>query len=96
LSELSSGEAAARTVNGRRVVVVRLDDDVFVLDDCCSHEDFPLSEGLVDESSKEIECSRHGAMFSLVDGSAASLPATQPVSTYAVSVVGDVVSVELS
>jgi 3-phenylpropionate/trans-cinnamate dioxygenase ferredoxin subunit len=63
-------------------VVVRIDDDVYVLDDRCSHEDFSLAEGEVDVQEREIECARHGAMFRLKDGAPVSFPATRPVATY--------------
>jgi 3-phenylpropionate/trans-cinnamate dioxygenase ferredoxin component len=74
---------AVRVARGDRVlVVVRIDDDVYVLDDRCSHEEFSLALGEVDVDSREIECARHGAMFSLADGHPTSLPATRPVAHY--------------
>jgi 3-phenylpropionate/trans-cinnamate dioxygenase ferredoxin subunit len=69
-------------VEGRVLVLVRIDDDVYLLDDRCSHEDFSLAEGEVDCDAAEIECARHGAMFRLKDGEPVSLPATRPVAHY--------------
>ena len=43
-------------VEGRALVVVRIEDDVYVLDDRCSHEDFSLAEGEVNCETAEIEC----------------------------------------
>jgi len=74
---------------------VRVGDDVFVLDDRCSHEDFSLSEGAVDVETCEIECARHGAMFRLSDGEPMTLPATKPVHRYAAFVRDGRVEVEL-
>ena len=82
LSDFESGVPRQVRVEGRVLVVVRIDDDVYVLDDRCSHEDFSLAEGEVDCESAEIECARHGAMFRLKDGEAVSLPATRPVAHY--------------
>lgn len=93
LASLTEGAAQVVAVDGVDVVVVACDGEVFALEDRCSHEDFALSEGDVDRSSCEIECARHGATFSLRDGSACSLPATKPVATYEVRVDGDVVTV---
>lgn len=74
---------AVQVRRGDRVlVVVRIDDDVYVLDDRCSHEDFSLAQGEVDVATCEIECARHGAMFRLKDGQPASFPATRPVAHY--------------
>jgi len=74
---------------------VRVGDEVFVLDDRCSHEDFSLSEGEVDVSTCEIECARHGAMFRLDDGEPVTLPATKPVHRYKAIVRDGRVEVEL-
>ena len=86
LDDYVHGQAARVTVNDRVLVVVRIDNDVYVLDDRCSHEDFSLSQGEVDVTTCEIECARHGAMFNLKDGQPASFPATRPVVHYDVVV----------
>ncbi len=86
LDEFTKGAASSRRIAGRELVIIRIDDDLYVLDDRCSHEDFPLSLGEVDVESIEIECERHGAMFNLKDGTPTSFPATRPVATYGVSV----------
>jgi 3-phenylpropionate/trans-cinnamate dioxygenase ferredoxin subunit len=82
LDDFVSGEARQVRVGDRVLVVVRIDQDVYVLDDRCSHEDFSLAEGDVDVDAREIECARHGAMFALADGTPTSLPATRPVAHY--------------
>jgi 3-phenylpropionate/trans-cinnamate dioxygenase ferredoxin component len=89
------GTATRRVVGDRAIVVVRIGSSVYALDDRCSHEDFPLSEGEVDVDTCEIECERHGAMFDLTDGSPVSFPATRPVPTYEVTVESGMVSVAL-
>lgn len=70
----------------RPVVLVRIGDRVYGLEDRCSHQDVPLSEGSVWVEDREIECYRHGSTFSLETGKALSLPATRPVPVYAVEV----------
>lgn len=82
LDEYRSGQATQVRRGDRVLVVVRIDDDVYVLDDRCSHEDFSLAEGEVDVATCEIECARHGAMFQLKDGQPSSFPATRPVAHY--------------
>ncbi len=86
LVEFPNGGARAVRVEDRELVVVRIEDDVYVLDDRCTHEAFWLSDGDVDVATREIECARHGAMFRLSDGAPMCLPATSPVATYEVSV----------
>ena len=82
LDDFVSGEARQVRVNDRVLVVVRIESDVYVLDDRCSHEEFSLALGEVNTETCEIECARHGAMFSLKDGEPLSLPATRPVAHY--------------
>lgn len=60
---------------------------VFALEDRCSHADVPLSEGEVEAGT--IECWLHGSRFELVTGKPTGLPATEPVPTYPVRIVGD-------
>ena len=82
LEDYVSGQAVQVTHDALVLVVVRIEDDVYVLDDRCSHEDFSLALGEVDAATCEIECARHGAMFSLKDGEPMSFPATRPVRHY--------------
>lgn len=82
LDEYEHGIARQVRLEGRVLVVVRIDDRVYVLDDRCSHEEFSLAEGEVDVETAEIECARHGALFRLSDGEPQSLPATKPVKYY--------------
>lgn len=90
--DLPDGGATRVDVEGRRLSVVRIGPDVYVIGDRCSHADFSLSEGEVDIDTCHIECWKHGSSFSLVTGEPDVLPATQPVPVYDVSVIaGDVV-----
>lgn len=82
LSDFDQGIPRQLRVEGRVLVVVRIEETVYVLDDRCSHEEFSLAEGEVDVETAEIECARHGAIFRLCDGAAVTLPATRPVAHY--------------
>lgn len=93
--EIAPGTATRVDVDGRRLSVVRIGDDFYVIGDTCSHEDYSLSDGDVWEDECEIECPKHGSMFSLKTGEALTLPATEPVSSYDVKLVGDDVFIVL-
>ena len=82
LEDFENGAPRQVRVGDRVLVVVRIEDDVYALDDRCSHEDFSLADGEVDTEACEIECARHGSMFRLKDGEPTSLPATKPVGRY--------------
>jgi 3-phenylpropionate/trans-cinnamate dioxygenase ferredoxin subunit len=86
LDELDSGSARRFDVDGHRIAVVRIDDDVYAIGDRCSHADYSLSEGEIDADERTLECWKHGSTFSLETGEPLTLPATQPVPVYTVEV----------
>lgn len=87
LSGLAPGAATRVEVPGHRICVVRIGDDVYAIGDTCSHADVSLASGEVYADTREIECDKHGSLFSLETGEALTLPATQPVPVYEASVV---------
>jgi len=96
VDELAPGEARRFDVGRERICVVRIGDDFYALADTCSHEDYSLAEGEVFADALEIECWRHGSAFSLKTGEPSTLPATQPVAVYDVTVDGGDVVVTLA
>ncbi len=89
----SEGCVHAVTANGEAVVLARWNGEVFALEDRCSHQDFPLSDGEVEDG--RIECIFHGAQFDLRTGKAVRLPAIRPVKSYPVEIRGEEVFVEV-
>jgi 3-phenylpropionate/trans-cinnamate dioxygenase ferredoxin component len=87
LDDLSPGTASQVIIGDRKIALVRIGDDVYAIGDTCSHADVSLSEGEVMTEDCEIECWKHGSAFSLTTGEPSTLPATQPVPVYEVSVV---------
>ena len=73
-------------VDGTAIVIARDDCGIYALADRCSHADVALSEGEVADCA--IECWLHGSSFDLRSGAALTLPATEPVPTYAVQIDG--------
>ena len=94
-ADLASGAARRFDVDGVGICLVHCDDGFHAVEDTCSHEDYSLAEGEVDAGRAEIECWKHGSLFSLVTGEPLTLPATRPVAVYEVAVDGDDVSVVL-
>lgn len=93
--ELAPNSAKPFFVNGVKVAVVRIGDDVYAVSDTCSHADFSLSEGEVLGDEKTIECWRHGSRFDLVTGEPITLPATVPIPVFAARVVDGNIEVEV-
>jgi 3-phenylpropionate/trans-cinnamate dioxygenase ferredoxin subunit len=96
VTDVGDGEARRVDIDGVPVCVVHIGDEWFAIGDTCSHAEYSLSEGDVWPDECEIECPKHGAMFSLRTGEPLTLPATRPVATYAVRVDGDDVVVEVT
>jgi 3-phenylpropionate/trans-cinnamate dioxygenase ferredoxin component len=77
------------------ICIVHCDDGFRAVADRCSHEDYSLSEGDVDAAQCEIECWKHGSLFSLTTGEPLTLPATLAIDVYPVEVDGEDVFVVL-
>ena len=96
LDDLKPLDPSYFEVGKHKLCVVRIEDDVYVIGDTCTHADVSLSEGEVDPDTKMIECWKHGSLFSLTDGPPDSLPATPPVAVYTAVVRDGDVHVEVS
>lgn len=93
LSQLQHGKPVKVEKDGKTICVARVGNEVFAIDDTCSHSEASLSEG--DIADFKIECWLHGAEFDLRTGEALTPPAVAPLHTYGVHVDGDSVTVEI-
>ena len=84
LTDVPADEALAVDVDDLTVALARDGDEVFAIQDLCSHAAVALSEGEVADC--QIECWLHGSMFDLRSGKPTGLPATEPVATFPVEV----------
>ncbi|WP_110241385.1 non-heme iron oxygenase ferredoxin subunit [Nocardioides gilvus] len=94
ISEFRDGQAVAVNLDGIDVAVARHEDEFFAVQDLCTHGHVALSEGEVEDCM--IECWLHGSRFDLRSGKPTTLPATEPVATFAVQVNGDEILVDVS
>ena len=92
LSDVPTDEALGVTVGGMDLAVARHEDEVFALQDLCSHAAVALSEGEVEDCT--VECWLHGSRFDLRTGKPTGLPATEPVPVFAVRLDGDDVLID--
>lgn len=92
-SNLAQNKPVRVEKNGQSVCVTRIGDEVFAIEDTCTHSDASLSEG--DVTDTKIECWLHGAEFDLRTGQALSLPATTAVKTFAVNIKDDFVTIDV-
>ena len=83
VEDIKKGKAIRVKIGEDAIAIIRTKaDQIYALDDKCSHGEISLSEGFVDNET--IECWAHGAKFSLETGEALTLPAYEPVAKYEV------------
>lgn len=96
ISEVSDPGSLLVEVDDRLVVLIHAADHWYALDDVCTHDGGPLSEGPIDAAERTIACPRHGAKFDIATGAALTMPATQPTVAHEVKLDGDRVLVRLN
>jgi 3-phenylpropionate/trans-cinnamate dioxygenase ferredoxin subunit len=88
-----TGQMKGYTVKMQPVLVANVDGDLYALEDQCSHEAYPLSDGEL--QGTDVMCIYHGARFDVCTGRNKGLPAVRPVKSYPVETRDDGIWVEL-
>ena len=65
-------------------LLIRSGDEFFAIEDVCSHDGQPLTNGPVDNCT--ITCPRHGAKFDIRTGKPLCMPAIEPIMTFEIQV----------
>lgn len=84
LEDVPPGTLLGVEVGDERICLANVDGEIYALADNCSHQEFPLSAGTLEDD--QLECGWHGARFDVTNGKALCLPAIRPVKTYEVRV----------
>ena len=87
------GELKGVVAGTQPIVLANVDGDLYALEDQCSHQELPLSDGELDGS--DVLCIHHGARFDACTGKNRSLPAIRPVKSFQVDVRDDGVYIEI-
>jgi 3-phenylpropionate/trans-cinnamate dioxygenase ferredoxin subunit len=93
LADLPENALLPVEIDGIKIVLANSGGTVHALNDECSHEEFPLSDGEI--SDNQVTCLLHGARFDLETGAAKALPAVKPVKVYECRIEGDAIQVRL-
>jgi 3-phenylpropionate/trans-cinnamate dioxygenase ferredoxin subunit len=89
--DLQPGEMKAVKAGRRIVGIANVEGEYYAFDDTCTHEEASLTEGELFDFI--IECPLHGAMFDIRTGAVESFPATIPLPTFDLRIVGDDIQV---
>jgi metal-sulfur cluster biosynthetic enzyme/nitrite reductase/ring-hydroxylating ferredoxin subunit len=93
-TDLSDPGQMLAEVDDRIVVLLKVGGEFFCLDDVCTHDGGPLSDGTLDDHT--IACPRHGAKFDVRSGKALTMPATEDTVAHEVQLRGDEVWVRIN
>jgi nitrite reductase/ring-hydroxylating ferredoxin subunit len=91
LADLAPDASMTVTVAGRSILLVRHDGQLFAIENRCSHAEQPLDCGRIRYGW--IACPAHGAKFDLATGEALTQPATDPIATFNVRIVGETIEI---
>lgn len=93
MADLSAGELRDVEVAGRRLLIVRLGDDLHAVSNICPHAGSILSQGRLRDDA--VQCPLHGIRFRLSDGSIVGRALCEPLDVYAVRVRDGLIEVSI-
>lgn len=87
----ADGEMNPVQVGDRELLLARVGEEYFAVDNLCSHAEGWLDMGFLIPERCEVRCPLHEGRFDLRTGAATHEPATEPIAAFTVTVVdGDV------
>ncbi|MCS7110548.1 MAG: non-heme iron oxygenase ferredoxin subunit [Candidatus Caldarchaeum sp.] len=93
LSELDEGDSKVVSHGDVQILVLKHGGRVYAVSNICTHDYAELVNGIVMEGT--VTCPVHLSRFRLENGEVLNPPATKPLKTYRVHVVGDEIFVEV-
>lgn len=91
ISSLADGRRHTSVIKGRSILVFNLQGKFYAIEDCCTHQGLPLSEGELE--GNEITCPFHGAKFNIITGEVTEPPAFEDLVTFETRVVAGMIQV---
>jgi len=93
LADLPAGQPTLVETDGTRVVLARVNDDVFACSDECAPQGGPLSEGRL--AGTRLTCPWHGWMYDVKSGTCLMPARGGPLTSYPVTIEAGEVWVEV-
>ncbi|MFQ5732706.1 MAG: Rieske (2Fe-2S) protein [Planctomycetaceae bacterium] len=87
VNEIPPGGRKPVVVDDLPALLIRVGDDYFCIEDTCTHDGQAMTDGPI--ADHEITCPRHGARFDIRSGAPLCMPATEPVTVFALEVRND-------
>jgi len=83
-ADLDDEEPTQVKIEDHTIALCKIGEEVFGINDICTHEHAFLSDGIIDDGC--VECPLHMALFDIRTGKAQSPPAVVDLKTYATKV----------
>jgi 3-phenylpropionate/trans-cinnamate dioxygenase ferredoxin subunit len=95
VDDVYEGDMKSFDVGNRRILLARIGDEWYAIDDRCSHAEVSLAMGELDAEGRTVTCPMHGGVFELGTGEGVEYPAVDPVDSFRVTIADDEVFVDL-
>jgi len=92
-NDLKPGEKLGVVLDGKPVLLVRLENEYYAIGGKCTHWGCMLTDGTLEDS--RIRCKCHGSTFELKTGAVIKGPATKPEPSYRVKIENGEIYVEV-
>lgn len=92
-TEIAPGTAKCVSAGGKKLALFNVEGRFYAVDEQCNHRGGPLAEGEL--VGNVVTCPWHGAQFDVRTGAVLRAPGTGALKTYAVTVAGDMVQLEM-
>ena len=92
-SEVADQSGTCVEVGGKRIALFNRGGQFYAIDDDCTHQGGPLSEGMVEGTV--VTCPWHGATYDISTGNVLGPPAPTGVARYNVRVTGEAIEIEV-
>ena len=93
VSDLEAGGLRALELHGRKLLLCRVADAIYAIEDRCPHAEAPLSRGQL--FGHELVCPFHWGRLDVRDGSPVEAPIRRAAGTFAVRRVAQGIEIEI-
>ncbi len=93
LADVKPGKMFRALHNNHAILLANIDNQIYAIDDMCTHEDASLYNGAL--KGHCVECPLHGSLFDFMTGQPDGNPATEAVKTYTVNIENNEIFIDL-
>ena len=92
---LKNGDMLDFDHDNKKILITRIGGNVYATDRICTHAYADLSTGIINEEENTVTCPLHLSAFKLDTGIPQNLPAEEPIKTYKVKILDNLIYINL-